>query len=272
MNFVGDATSYGTLSAAGTAATFDAAKNGTMEVVFASRNTSVHQVLLQTPASNGMTFGYNTVGAIVVFSGSVPKPAFPFSPGTARHSFSVRFSSGASTSPAFADGSSLNSTGGAYWTPGDSDETFVGNRASKANGFPGTIYCIRLYSRQLTAAEIVANHAVDALRFANGTPDSTLDISGTPEGIGAPVPAYGYLTELSAGDTRVVSCGASKWTDTDETKYSCTGWKLYDGNGAVVGSGSETSFTYTHPTPAAYRRLEWQWKEYSGSGLLIFVR
>ena len=52
MTFVGDATSYGTLSAAGTAATFDAAKNGTMEVVFASRNTSVHQVLLQTPASN----------------------------------------------------------------------------------------------------------------------------------------------------------------------------------------------------------------------------
>ena len=86
------------------------------------------------------------------------------------------------------------------------------------------------------------------------------------------MPAYGYLTELSAGDTRVVSCGASKWTDTDETKYSCTGWKLYDGNGAVVGSGSETTFTYTHPTPAAYRRLEWQWKEYSGSGLLIFVR
>ena len=270
MTFVGDATSYGTLSAAGTAATFDAAKNGTMEVVFASRNTSVHQVLLQTPASNGMSFGYNTVGAIVPFSGSVQKPAFPFgSPGTTRHSFSVRFSSGASTSPAFADGSRLNSTGGASWTPGDSDETFVGNRASKANGFPGTIYCIRLYSRQLTAAEIVANHAVDALRFANGTPDSTLAISGTPEGVGAPSPAYGYLCELSAGDNRVVSCGAASWKDADDTKYSCTGWKLYDINGTVVGSGSGTSFTYTHPTPAEYRRLEWQWKPFTGVGTVI---
>ena len=270
MNFVGDATSYGTLSAAGTAATFDAAKNGTMEVVFASRNTSVHQVLLQTPASNGMSFGYNTVGAIVPFSGSVQKPAFPFgSPGTTRHSFSVRYSSGASTSPAFADGSSLKSTGGAYWTPGDSDETFVGNRASKANGFPGTIYCIRLYSRQLTAAEIVANHAVDALRFANDTPDSTLAISGTPEGIGAPVPAYGYLTELSAGDTRVVSCGKVPWKDADDTKYSCSGWKLYDANDSVVGSGNGTSFTYTHPTPAEYRRLEWQWKPFTGVGTVI---
>ena len=270
ISFAGNETSYGTLSAAGTAATFDAAKNGTMEVVFASRNTSVHQLLLQTPASNGMTFGYNTVGAIVVFSGSAAKPAFPFSPGTTRHSFSVRYSSGASTSPAFADGSSLNSTGGAYWTPGDSDETFVGNRASKANGFPGTIYCIRLYSRQLTAAEIVANHAVDALRFANGTPDSTLAISGTPEGIGAPVPAYGYLTELSAGDTRVVSCGKALWKDASGTnRYECVGWKLYNALGVEVESGSGTSFNYTHPTPAAHRRLEWQWVRFSGIGTVI---
>jgi hypothetical protein len=220
-----------------------------------------------------MAFGYNTTGAIVPFTGSVQKPAFPFGrPGTTRHSFSVRYSSGASTSPAFVDGSSLNSTGGAGWTPGDSDETYVGNRASKANGFPGTIYCIRLYSRQLTAAEIVANHAVDALRFANDTPDSTLAISGTPEGIGAPVPAYGYLTELSAGDTRVVTCGKASWKTADGVKYTCVGWKLYDANGAVVGSGSGTSFTYTHPTPAAYRRLEWQWKESARVGLFIYVR
>ncbi|MBR2066056.1 MAG: hypothetical protein IJ983_03085, partial [Kiritimatiellae bacterium] len=178
--------------------------------------------------------------------------------------------SGASTSPAFADGSRLNSTGGASWTPGDSDETFVGNRASKANGFPGTIYCIRLYSRQLTAAEIVANHAVDALRFANGTPDSTLAISGTPEGVGAPSPAYGYLCELSAGDNRVVSCGKVPWKDaTGTNKYTCVGWKLYDANDSVVGSGRDASFTYTHPTPAEYRRLEWQWKPFTGVGTVI---
>ena len=270
MTFAGSTTSYGTLSAASTEATFDAAKNGTMEVVFASRNASVPQVLVQTPAGNGMTFGYSSGNkAIVPFSGSVQKPAFPFSIGTSMHSFSVRFSSGASTSPAFADGSSLNTTGGGYWSPGEGDETFVGNRASKDNGFPGTIYCIRLYSRQLTAAEIVANHAVDALRFASDTHDSTLAISGTPEGIGAPVPAYGYLCELSAGDTRVVSCGKVPWKDADDTKYSCSGWKLYDGNGTVVGSGSGTSFTYTHPTPAEYRWLEWQWKPFTGVGTVI---
>ncbi len=270
MTFAGNETSYGTLSAASTEATFDAAKNGTMEVVFVSRNASVPQVLVQTPAGNGMTFGYSSGNkAIVPFSGSVQKPAFPFSIGTSMHSFSVRFSSGASTSPAFADGSSLNTTGGGYWSPGEGDETFVGNRASKQAGFPGTIYCIRLYSRQLTAAEIVANHAVDALRFANGTPDSTLAISGSIDGVGAPSPAYGYLCELSAGDTRVVSCGKVPWKGSDDTKYSCSGWKLYDGNGAVVGSGSGTSFTYTHPTPAEYRRLEWQWKPFTGVGTVI---
>ena len=274
ISFAGNETSYGTLSAAGTAATFDAAKNGTMEVVFVSRNASVPQVLVQTPAGNGMTFGYSSSSsAIVPFSGSAQKPAFPFSLGTARHSFSVRYSSGASTSPAFADGSKLNTTGGGYWAPGEGDETFVGNRASKAHGFPGTIYCIRLYSRQLTDAEIVANHAVDALRFANDTPDSTLAISGTPEGVGAPVPAYGYLAELSAGDTRVVSCGKPHWTDESGTdSYTCSGWKLYDAFGTEVGSGSGTSFTYTHPTPAAYRRLEWQWGAGSGPGLVIIVR
>ena len=269
MNFVGDATSYGTLSAAGTAATFDAAKNGTMEIVYVSRDCNVHQVMLQAPADNKMAFGYNTVGAIVAFSEVGGKGAFSLVQKVSKmYSASVRYTSGAPVS-AFANGASLGSLGNGSWTPGERDETFVGNRASKANGFPGTIYCIRLYSRQLTAAEIVANHAVDALRFANGTPESTFAISGTLDGVGAPSPAYGYLCELSAGDTRVVSCGKVPWKGSDDTKYSCSGWKLYDGNGAVVGSGSGTSFTYTHPTPAAYRRLEWQWKPFTGVGTVI---
>ena len=270
MTFVGDATSYGTLSAAGTAATFDAAKNGTMEIVFASRSLNA-QVLLQTPADNGMTFGYSqSAASIVPFSGSETKPLFPVTLRQGEvYSFAVRYSSGAPVS-ALANGENLNSQDGGYWSPGEGDETFVGNRASKAHGFPGTIYCIRLYSRQLTAAEIVANHAVDALRFANDTPDSTLAISGTPEGVGAPVPTYGYLTELSAGDTRVVSCGKSHWTDASGTnRYECVGWKLYDALCMEVESGSGTSFTYTHPTPAEYRRLEWQWRLFTGVGTVI---
>ena len=40
MTFAGTATSYGTLSGADTTATFVAAKNGTMEIVYASSSTS----------------------------------------------------------------------------------------------------------------------------------------------------------------------------------------------------------------------------------------
>ena len=39
---------------------------------------------------------------------------------------------------------------------------------------------------------------------------------------------------------------------------ACTGWKLYDSRGNEVAGGAETSFTYVHPSPAAYRVLEWQ--------------
>ena len=273
MTFAGSTTSYGTLDAAGTAATFDAAKNGTLEIVFASRSLNA-QVLLQTPANNGMTFGYSqSAASIVPFSGSVNKPLFPVTLRQGEvYSFAVRYSSGAPVS-ALANGENLNSPNGGYWSPGEGDETFVGNRASKAHGFPGTIYCIRLYSRQLTDAEIAANCAVDAKRFTNvDIPESTLAISSTIDGVGATSPAYGYLSELSAGDTRVVRCGKVTWKDADGAKFSCTGWKLYDANGAVVGNGSGTSFTYTHPTPAAYRRLEWQWMEGAGVGLFIYVR
>ncbi len=88
-----------------------------------------------------------------------------------------------------------------------------------------------------------------------------LDITSLPDGIGSPSPAYGITSGLSAGDTFIVSCGATTATDAaGTTQYSCTGWKLYDESNTVISNGVGTSFTYTHPTPAAYRRLEWQWE------------
>ena len=272
MTFAGTATSYGTLSAAGTAATFDAAKDGTLEIVYLTRNKNDPQVMLQTPADNGMTFGYSaSAGSIIPYSGSSKKPLFLFTQTVSEMcSVAVRFTSGAPVS-ARANGATLNSPDGGYWTPGDGGETFVGSNALKTRPFPGSIYCIRLYDRKLTDEEISANYALDTKRFSNGdVPESTLVVSGTPEGIGAPSPGYGFVTELSAGDNRVVSCGAIPWKDaTGTNRYTCTGWKLYDSNGALVGSGSGTSFTYTHPTPAEYRRLEWQWVSFSGIGTVI---
>ena len=90
--------------------------------------------------------------------------------------------------------------------------------------------------------------------------DDKLDIVGSPAEIGTPSPVYGRLTSLTPGQTMSVSCGAAVVTnDWGTYEYACTGWKLYDENGDEDSSGPATSFTYTHPSPAAYRKLEWQW-------------
>ena len=89
-----------------------------------------------------------------------------------------------------------------------------------------------------------------------------LRVDGTPSRYGMPSPAYGNLGGLVAGETRAVSCGSPVMTNATGTcVYSCTGWKLYDEDGSVVSNGTETSFTYTHPSPAAFRNLEWQWEK-----------
>ena len=91
MDFAGNEFSYGTLSAAGAAETFDAAKNGTLEIVYVSRNSGANQVMLQGPADNKMAFGYNSVKAIVAVTGSSGNGLFSFTQTASQfYSFSVR--------------------------------------------------------------------------------------------------------------------------------------------------------------------------------------
>ena len=90
-------------------------------------------------------------------------------------------------------------------------------------------------------------------------PDDTLIIAGSPSNVGSPSPAYGNQTGLNAGDSFLVSCGEAVQTNgTLECFYQ--GWKLYDVVGNLLANGTETSFTYEHPTPAKGRKLAWQWK------------
>jgi len=89
---------------------------------------------------------------------------------------------------------------------------------------------------------------------------SSLKVTASLNGIGSPSPAYGMTNGLAAGESFTVSCGTTPLASADGTiQYSCTGWKLYNESGVVVSTGNGTSFTYVHPNPAAYRRLEWQW-------------
>lgn len=100
-------------------------------------------------------------------------------------------------------------------------------------------------------------HYYDDSLFSN---DDKLAIVGSPAEIGTPSPVYGRQTNLAAGQTVSVSCGEAVVTnDWGTYEYTCTGWKLYDENGDEDSSGAESSFTYAHPSPAAYRKLEWQW-------------
>ena len=90
-------------------------------------------------------------------------------------------------------------------------------------------------------------------------PDDRLVVSGIPGNYGSPSPAYGRQTNLLAGDTFTVSCGATVVTN-GSTECIYQGWKLCDAIGNVLTNGLESSFTYEHPTPAEGRRLVWEWK------------
>ena len=83
-------------------------------------------------------------------------------------------------------------------------------------------------------------------------------ITSQPGGVGAADPDFG-LVNLEPGASLAVSC-QSAWTNAAGNEAAtCAGWKLYDAAGALISNGTGNAFTYTHPTPAAYRRLEWQW-------------
>jgi hypothetical protein len=264
MVFAGTASSYGTLNAANTAATFEKAKNGTVEIVYASSTGTGNQVILQSTTTSGISLGINNATLLIVHSSKVT-PKIAYSSGIATNSVALRYDNG-SFSSALVNGSAatMDSSSTTYWGGADTATTTIGTRTSKASAhFAGSIYCIRVYGRQLTDAEIQANNTVDVSRFRQGSipGEDDLVITTTPLEVEAPIPSYGEEGGLAAGATRVVSCLAVWTNGAENVAVTCNGWKLYDSAGNELSSGPETSFTYTHPTPAAFRRLEWQLSE-----------
>lgn len=152
-------TSYGVLSETDTKATFEACKGGTLEVVFKQNGTG-NMVILQSSQTTGIALGVSGGKFIVVSQGST---SF-----TATYGFAARTNT---VSVLYGprrichDGEDITGTGGDYWS-GAGTQTFLGTRATRAVSFNGSVYCIRLYDRQLSPAEIASNHAVDELRFA----------------------------------------------------------------------------------------------------------
>ena len=162
-------TSYGTLSAADTAATFELAKNGTMEIVFYQLYDG-NGVLLQSSGTSGIAFGRNAASTIIT-SNTSGSPTGTYAPLNKFSSIAVTYANGKSVA-SYANGevltsSSANNYGGA------TTETFIGNSASKNGALNCYIHAIRLYSRQLTPEEIAQNAAVDRERYFNRKPEAT---------------------------------------------------------------------------------------------------
>jgi hypothetical protein len=112
MTFAGTATSYGTLDNAGGTATFGAAKNGTMEIVYASRSTSTATtVMLQSTSDIGLAFGFYQ--GKILSSTKNGSSVFPFTLNTPTNSVAIRYSSSKPASPIYTNGWSLAATSAA---------------------------------------------------------------------------------------------------------------------------------------------------------------
>ena len=210
MVFAGSGSSYGELNEADTAATFNMAANGTLEVVYASDTGSGNQFILQSTAASGHLLTIWSGDKLLVSNGlSNNSPGFSFTSGAKTNSVTIIYTSAKPTA-GYANGNSLSTSGYDYW--GDVNEkTTIGTRSSKGgNHFKGAIYCIRVYNRQLSAEEIAANRALDVRRFLQGNPiDDVLDISSSSSACSTPSPAYGGHLGLVEGQQVSVSCGQS---------------------------------------------------------------
>ena len=258
MVFAGTANSYGLMGKNDTAATFEKAGGGTLEIVYASATGTGSQIMLQSSTKSGMMFSFWEATKIIASIATAP--IFTFTSGVATNSVSVRYS-GTMPVGAIANGTALTSPSNNYYGS-QADKTTIGTRNARNNShFKGAIYCIRLYNRQLTEAEITRNYAIDVRRFREGnlTDDQILEVSSSPAEYAAPTPNCGFHLGFEAGDEESVSCPAVWTNEAGNAAATCTGWKIYNVDGEVVGSGPERAFTYVHPSPAAYRRLEWQW-------------
>ena len=160
--------SYATLSADDTAATFERARGGTLEVVYSkigySNNPGDQEVVLQSSSASGMAVGGTSTQLYV--STATGSPVYNYSPFNRMNTVTVTYADGRPVA-AFANGVELTDVAKSDYYGSPASETYLGNRANKAAGFTGYVFAIRLYARQLTPEEIAQNAAADRERYFN---------------------------------------------------------------------------------------------------------
>ena len=104
------------------------------------------------------------------------------------------------------------------------------------------------------------NGAMSLFRHDDGLGfDNALLITGVPMILGMAVPPYGYTNNLAAGNVFPCSVTAAGTNAASDTRYTCSGWRLYQKNGnywQLASQGAGAEMTYTHVM--AERRLDWQ--------------
>ena len=234
-------------------------------------------------SSNAQKFRFDYYNAYNVNSGKTYDPGEDVSIHVVGNVCSLTKENGTSESLQYSSQPSFTSTGGPLML------FALGNYANGSYTPSANYNNSKLHSFTITRSGTVIHDLVPAVRDFDSQPglydnvsggkfypgtgsftmgdvlaesDDMLHISSAPTGIGSPSPAYGETNGLTAGASFLISCGATSVTNAaGSVQYSCTGWKLFDDEGTLKSSGTETSFTYVHPNPAEYRRLEWQWAE-----------
>ena len=258
--FAGVKGCFAKLDATGTAATFDLARNGTLEVVFkAASDRANTSFLLRSSGTSGIAAAnYSSqMSWIVSNTPGSPKPVLDGRGEVT--TLVVHYVNGLASAP-YVNGQPASTSGSDYWSSPQSI-TSLGAAYDGNSPYKGEIYAVRLYSKQLTAAQIAANRAVDAERFIEGNTDpcnDILKIVGSPVNIVPVTPAYGEVKGLAVGASFTCSAPAV-WTNAEQKiAYACGGYTVTT-NDCVYLSGSGNSFTYTHPDCQSGARLVWTW-------------
>lgn len=133
---------------------------GTIEVVIDNEDfgqTTALVFMARTRA--GIGFGATAAKYILYSCGATQRPRSIAT--LAKASFSI------SNAGKYQNGVELSTSGSDYWGGQVSGTNFIGKR-NTGNYFKGKIYSIRIYNRQLSESEILANLAVDNARFNLG--------------------------------------------------------------------------------------------------------
>ena len=268
LTFPGNASSYGNLSEADTAATFGLATNGTVEIVYATTATAKDQIILQSSTASGILAAiYSKTSYLIACNASATR--FAFASKTATNSISIRYSS-AKPASAFANGAALTVSSTGYYGNANDTTTLGARTSDKSLPFAGSIYAVRVYNRRLTNEEIAANHLVDALRFKGDTTaitpvETTLNETGRQNGDlldtsrGFSPPCSARFTMGTSGDLSFsippiippASSALPRWA-------RVTGGTLYEvDNGTATAVATTTSTNLVHAKSGKLLRMVW---------------